>query len=80
MEEDDLHNKPKADPNGDLDSEITFSHKDNSRILSHENNPMAIKVQCDDMKIKRVLICPINFVDVQYLDVFDRLKLDSNNF
>lgn len=40
--------KPTADPNGDLDLAIIFSHKDVEWILSHENEPMVINMQCNN--------------------------------
>lgn len=54
---------------------ITFFNKDVVWVLPHENELMVIKVQCDDLEIKRVLIDSGNSFNIMYWDVFERLKL-----
>lgn len=67
--------KPMSNLEDEPSLYITFFNKDVVWVLPRENEHMVIKVQCDDLDIKRVLINSGNSVNIMYWDAFKRLKL-----
>lgn len=58
------------------ESRITLFSKDIIAILSHNNDPMIIRVQYDDWDIKPVMIDPRSSTYVLFYSAFQKLQLD----
>lgn len=64
---------------GDSWAIITFSSNNAIRVLHHDNDPLVITMQDDNLDVNRVLIDPWSSSDILVWDSFEKLQLYPGN-